>query len=227
MKNLIKVLVLAAAAVFMFTACQDLFTTSLFSFVEADMSVMSPEQKVSYAEDLLLSGSPEELAAAYAEIAKLLPDDYMTADDLTDEELELVILAADLAIGASGVGDAVTGAIALFTGGDDPVVLEEGINDLIGDIDLSSLENSVGMIEAAENNDAELSTQQYSNAAAAQLLVVLHDVEGLGIASPSELDPDNEDHDEIIADLEQALDWADAGGFDPSILGDGIAMPTP
>ena len=59
---------------------------------------MSDEQKVSYAEDLLSSGTAttEELLAAYEAVAATLPDDLSTADP------ETLLLAADLAIGASG-----------------------------------------------------------------------------------------------------------------------------
>ena len=51
---------------------------------------------------------------------------------------------------------------------------------------------------------------------AAQLLVVINELDG---ADPSTLD----ENDPIAEDLEQALAWADAGGLDPSLFGEGFA----
>lgn len=229
MKNIVKILAFAAVNVILLVSCQDLFTKSVFSFVEIDMSSMTDEQKISYAEDLLSTGTEDELEDAYAEISVLL-DDVDLSDDLTDSELELVILGADLAIGASGVGDAVTDALDALTSADDaadPSAIADSILGGFDDSDYENLEDAVELIKVAESNDPEvLTSQQYTNAAAAQLLLVLDDVSNIdGVENPEDLDPvANAD---IVANLAQALLWAEAGGLDTSLLGDGIAMPTP
>lgn len=219
----IKMIASAAAALIILSSCQDVFTASVFSFVETDISTMNDTQKVSYASDLLATGTAAELAEAYSAIEALLPDDYATADDLTADELELVLLAADLAVGSSGIGDAVTDALGMFTSGEEGG--EASVDDIIAGIDTENLESAVTLIEAAEANGAALSSEQYTNAAAAQLLVVLADVEDLGVADPSELNDSIPEQAAVIADLEQALNWAEAGGMDPSMFGDGIEMP--
>jgi len=216
-RSLMKYFKLIAAAVVTFiilSSCQDVFTSSVFSFVETDISTMNDAQKVSYAEDLLATGSEEELEAAYAEIAAMV-DELDLTGDLTADELELVELAADLAIGASGVGQAVTDALDALVSADetsDPDAIIDGILGGFDESDYDNLEDAVDLIEAAEANDAELTTEQYTNAATAQLLVVINDAGGV----------DNLDTvDPADPDLLQALDWAEAGGVDlSSMLGD-------
>ena len=216
----IKLLVAAAAVSAVLLSCQDVFTTSVFESVYVlDYDSMSNEQKVSYAEGLLATGSEEELEAAYAEIAEMLEGVDLNSSELTEEDVELIELAADLAIGASGVGDAVTDALGAFTSTDedaDPAAAAEAILGGFDDSDYESLESAVALVAAAENNGAELTSEQYTNAAAAQLLVVINELDG---ADPSTLD----ENDPIAQDLEQALAWADAGGLDPSLFGEGFA----
>ena len=203
--------------VIVISSCQDVFTTSAFSFVQTDMTTMTDSQKVSYAEDLLSSGTAEELAAAYTQIAALLPADLSTADP------DLLILAADLAVGSSGIGDAVSGALAVFSSGEE--ITEESITEIFDSINTDNLADAVTLIEAAEAGGVELTTEQYTNAAAAQVLVVLDQVEALGVADPSSLDDSIPEQAAIIEELEQALTWAEAGGIDLSLFGGGISLP--
>lgn len=210
MKSKIIAVLSAVLILIVLSSCQQVFTTSAYFWVENDISTMTDEQQVSYAEDLLSSGTTEELADAYAAIEELLPENYDTATDLTEEEVEIVLLAADLAVGSSGVGDAITSALDAFATG-------EGLDEsLLDDIDTTNLESAVSLIEAAEDNGAELSTEQYTNAAAAQMLVVVEaagGIDNLGTVDPA--DPD----------LVQAQTWAEAGGIDiESLLAGGMAI---
>lgn len=220
MKNKLKIVAVGFILALIFTSCQQIFTISAFSFVETDISTMTEEQQVSYAEDLLLSGTAttEELQAAYDAVFEQLPDDWGDADP------EALVLAADLAIGASGVGGAVTDALEVFTSDGEPSA--EDIEAIYSSIDTDNLSAAVDLIVAAEAIEGvTLSSEQYTNAAAAQVLVVLADVEALGVADPSALDDSIPAQAAIIADLEQALTWADAGGVDLSMFGEGISLP--
>lgn len=222
MKNIIKMLAITAAAAVLLTSCQDLFMTSAFSFVEPDITKMGKEQQISYAEDLLANGTEEELEAAYEAIEDLI-EDIDSSDGYQEDELDLLVLGADLAIGASGIGEAIDNAIDSLTSPDetDPSALADKFLESFDDADYTSLEDAVTLIETAEAEGAELTPEQYTNAAAAQLLVVLHDVTNIvGVENPEDLDPDL--HTEVYNDLQQALDWAEKGGLDPSIFGDGI-----
>ncbi|TFG63763.1 MAG: hypothetical protein E4H36_04800, partial [Spirochaetales bacterium] len=92
--SLIVVLTLAAVS------CQRIFTYSPLSFLQRDPSSLSAQQQVNYAEDILASGTAEDMAAAYALIQALLAADPGNAD--------LQLLAAQLAIGGSGLGSLMT-----------------------------------------------------------------------------------------------------------------------
>lgn len=211
MKNYLKIAAAAMAAVLLIS-CQDVFTTSAYFWYEADISTMSSEQQVSYAADLLASGtaSAEELQEAYAAVFATLPADLTTADP------ETLLLAADLAVGASGAGELVSTAIETFTSGDE--ITEESGTELLeafNDLDSEALANTVEMIEAAESIEgAEISSDQYANAAMAQLVVVAANNGGIENLAEASLDAEDQE------DLEQALEWAELGGFDTSLLGD-------
>ena len=191
--------VLAAAVIF--TSCQQVFTSSVYFWVETDMSTMSDEQKVSYAEDLLSSGTADQLGEAYAEIAALLGDD-------PGAKPELALLAADLAVGASGLGEAMSSALETVSSGGDVSA------DLLEDINTVDLQNAVDMVTAAEDGGATLTAEQYTNAAAAQMLVVID--EAGGVESLDSIDPED-------PDLVQAQEWAEAGGIDIESLLSGEA----
>ncbi|MBI9108248.1 MAG: hypothetical protein JEZ04_15970 [Spirochaetales bacterium] len=197
MKSMIKAAVAAIFIVIVFSSCQQVFTSSVYFWAEADMSTMTADQKISYAEDLLSCGTTAELAAAFAEIFALLPDDLSTADS------GLLLLAADLAVGSSGLGAAITGALeAVTSGGDLGATLLEAI-------DTTNLATAVSLIAAAEDNGADLSSEQYTNAAASQLLVVAETAGGIdNLGSVAADDPG----------LLQAQTWAEAGGIDIEAL---------
>ncbi len=220
MKNTVRFFLAGAAAAAALMSCQDVFTTSAFSFIETDMSTMTSEQKITYAEDLLSSGTAEQLSEAYTAIAALLPDDYATATDLTADELDLVILAADLAVGASGIGTAITEMVSVVSSVDtssDTSSLTTQVTEILSSVNTENLQSAVDLITAAEANGAELSSEQYANAAAAQALIVIDNAGG--IDNVSSIDPDD-------PDLAQALEWAAAANVDmSSLLGEEFALP--
>jgi len=205
MKSRITAAAAAVVIIIAFSSCQQVFTASALAWVETDITSMSDTQKVSYAEDLLSSGttSTADFAAAYDEIAALLPDDLSTADS------DLLILAADLAVGSSGIGDAVNDALSVVAGG---TADEAALTDMLASLDAldtTNLSSAVDLITAAEAGGAELTSEQYANAAAAQLLVVADAADG--IENLSTVDPAD-------PDLVQAQTWAAAAGIDIEAL---------
>ena len=202
MFNRFRFLAAAVTAVIMLSSCYQVFRSSVFAGIPVDMSTMSSDQKVAYAEDLLASGSEDELEAAYTAIEELI-----AAQGGAESNPDLALLASELAIGASGLGETMTSALEAVTAGEDiSATLLDGLTT--GD-NLTDLENAVAMMEAAETGGAVPSNEQYANAAAAQMLLVVEDaggIDNLGSVDPN--DPD----------LLQAQDWADAAGIDIEAL---------
>lgn len=209
----------AAVAVFIlviFSSCQQVFMTNVFEWAAPDVSDMSDSQKVSYAEDLLSSdATDDELNNALTELQGLLPDDLSDPESLTEEESELLILAADLAVASSGVGDVLTDALDVVASGD---IGEDALGSMletINEIPTENLSSAVSYVAAAEASGAELTSEQYANAAAAQMLVIADEVGG--VENLTEVEPDD-------PDLLQAQDWAEAAGVDiESFLAGGFA----
>ena len=82
-------------------------------------------------------------------------------------------------------------------------------------LDSTSLANAVTLMEAAEANpEADISPDQYANAAVAQIVVVAEANGGLEGLADATLSAEDE------AALDQAMDWADLGGFDTTMFGD-------
>lgn len=172
---------------------------------------MNDAQKVTYAEDLLASGTAtdEELLEAFEEVYATLPD------DLSDADSETLLLAADLAIGASGTGTLVDTALETLTAAEVTPDSEQDLLDAFNDLNTVALSSAVTLIEAAEDNGAVISSDQYANAAIAQIVVIASGVDG-GVEGLADATLSAEDEE----DLNQALDWAALGGFDTSMLGD-------
>ncbi len=207
MKNRLFLIVMVVFMVVMLGACQDVFTSNAFFWYKADMANMTDAQKISYAKDLLSSGNKEELAAAYEEIKKMLPS--------TDPEV--VVLAAELALASSGIDDAVAEALKQLGGGGGAADPVDAVNAIIGAVDKTNLDEAVDLVAAAESMDGvTLTADQYANAAAAQVLVIIDTVGGAANAgSIPTTDPG----------LQQAYDWATAAGVDLEGMLGGLDLP--
>ncbi len=157
---LIRRLVAAAGmliAAVTLAGCEQFFTTSPFSFLQRDPSNLSPEQQISYARLSLESGDTETQRNAYEAIK-----------DRDDPEVQL--LASKVALGASGIMDAVGSAL-------------EGESVSAEDIDMDMLKNSVDAMEKAEEGGAAISSEDYIAAAAG---AVVYAVEGNSETLPSD-----------------------------------------
>lgn len=130
-------------------SCQQVFTYSPLSWAQRDPSTLPPKQKIAYAEGVLSSGDTAAIAKAY----NLIND--LTIANPNDVELQL--LAADLAIGGSGISDVIDNV--------DLTTLDSGsIETILTGIDLGMVSASADHIVAAEALDpSAISPVQYLN----------------------------------------------------------------
>lgn len=144
----ITVIILVAATIFIYSSCQQIFTYSALEWAQRDPADLPPEQQISYAESILSSGDTDAMADAYAVINDLLDDDPNNVD--------LILLAADLAIGGSGIADAIANL--------DLENLDTSVETILADIDLDLVAAAAAHIVDAEALDpTAISTDQYLN----------------------------------------------------------------
>ena len=144
----IKFIILAVITILIFTSCQQIFTYSALEWAQRDPSNLPPAQQIAYAESILSSGDTEAMAEAYEVINDLVTDN--------PDDVDLRLLAADLAIGGSGISDAIANL--------DLDDLENSVETLLADIDLDLVAASATHIEAAAALDPDaVSTDQYLN----------------------------------------------------------------
>lgn len=149
---LIISLVLLIPGLLVITGCQEVFTYSLFEGMQRDFSSLSREQKISYAEDVLASGDAKAMAEIYDEIAAMAANDP-----------ELYLLAADLAMGASGITDVIGDFMS------DPDAFDYTTD--LASIDLAMLSNVADNVLAAETAGLSgISEEHYVAAAGAEIL---------------------------------------------------------
>ncbi|MCK5153057.1 MAG: hypothetical protein KAQ93_01745 [Spirochaetales bacterium] len=144
----ISILIMVLAILFVYTSCQQIFTYSALEWAQRDPSDLPPAQQISYAESILSSGDTEAMADAYAVIDDLLEDD--------PDNVDLQLLAADLAIGGSGITDAIADL--------DLENLDTSVEDILAGIDLDLVAASAEHVEAAAALDPNaVSPEQYLN----------------------------------------------------------------
>ena len=161
----ILVIVLVVASIFTYTSCQQIFTYSALEWAQRDPADLPPEQQISYAESILSSGDTEAMADAYAVIDDLLADDPNNVD--------LILLAADLAIGGSGITDAIANL--------DLENLDTSVETILADIDLDLVAASAAHIVDAEALDpTAISTDQYLNTGLILLAKAADEAGGFG-----------------------------------------------
>lgn len=147
MKKL-SVIVIVTVAVLIFASCQQFFTYSAFEWAQRDPSDLPPAQQIAYAKSILSSGDTVAMAAAYGIINNLIEDD--------PDDVDLRLLAANLAIGGSGISDAISDL--------DLDDLGNSIETILSDIDLDLVTASATHIEAAAALDPyAVSSEQYLN----------------------------------------------------------------
>jgi hypothetical protein len=146
MKRAWKAIGFAAALILLLASCEAVFTTSYLTGLQRDPANLKGEALEAYAESLLASGTAtqEELAAAYEAIA----DDAAAS---TDPDLQL--LAADLALGASGLNQVIEDTLDQIEEILDGSATFNPLEELAG-LDLALLEESAALVSAAADNGA-------------------------------------------------------------------------
>ena len=164
MKN-IKFIILALITILIYTSCQQIFTYSALEWAQRDPASLPPAQQIAYAESILSSGDTASMADAYAVIDNLLNDDPNNVD--------LQLLAADLAIGGSGITDAIANL--------DLDNLDTSVETILAGIDLDLVAASADHIIAAEDLDpTAISTEQYLNTGLILLAQAADEAGGFG-----------------------------------------------
>ncbi len=165
LSNILKVTLLLLILPMLSISCEQFFTYSVMSWAQRDPSNLPEAQRIAYAQSVLGSGDQKAMSDAYDAIK-----------DNTDPDVQL--LASKLAIGASGINEAVEQALNdLESGGTGE------ITDYLGNVNADMLDNAVAKMAAATNDSgtaAEVTSEEYLTVAAASLLSAVDD----GIASP-------------------------------------------
>lgn len=161
MKKILKGMLIIVILPIVLISCEQMFTHSLFEWAQRDPSNLSEAQQISYAKSVLGSGDQQAMADAYEAIK-----------DNTDPEVQL--LASKLAVGASGLNEAVEAAIA------DIDKIEDGtktIDEYLGTIDESMLLAAVNSMATASQNAStaeNITSEEYLTAAAASLIYAVN-----------------------------------------------------
>ena len=189
--------VLVSALLLLFIGCQDIFTQSAFTWAAQDPADMSGDQLEAYAEDVVKSGDTDAMAETFDALEPTLPA-------AAEDDPELYLLASDLAMGGSGLSEALS---EVFQAGEDTeLVFEDVLNDVISGLDAVYLQDSIDIfadVATAAGGDPsiEIEDSQYVNAAIAQAILIYEDIGAYGTPDPA--DP------RVI----QAEAWAAAGGL--------------
>ena len=191
---------------FLFLACQDVFSASLFGWAALDPADLSDEQLEAYAKTVAKSGDTEAMAQAYEAVSEKLPEDVK-------DDPGLYLLASNLGFGKAKVTDALAEAVKLASErkeDDLPLTgLPPKIQEMVDNMDEESLRKSVEHFSAVADEPEvakEISDSQYTNAAVASLLLaykVLKEGEALDKDDPQ---------------VKQAKEWAEAANYDLSSL---------
>ena len=179
--------------------CQEFFTYSLFEGLQRDPADLPPEQQISYARSALAAGDVDAMADIYDKIAGLAAD---------GNDPELYLLAADLAMGASGLTDVIADVLT----DDDPGTLDYTV--VLAGLDTAMLGNVSVQVLAAEGAGGTPTTEQYLTAAGAELLGLLEG--GGSLPDPWPATPP----DPLVTPADKALYFLQQAGEDPEAFDD-------
>ncbi len=149
LKRLMALMAAPLLFLLLLPGCEQVFTYSPFAFLARDPSSLPMEQRISYAQLALSSGDKATLQAAYEAIASS-----------TDPEVQY--LASQVAVGASGLNEAVETALADMENID--------VNSVVGSLDQTYLQNAGAQLASASEAGVEIADEDYVVAAAALLL---------------------------------------------------------
>lgn len=178
-------------------SCEQFFTYSLFEWAQRDPSNLSTAQQISYAKGVLGSGDKDAMADAYEAIK-----------DNDDPEVQL--LASKLAVGASGINEAVEQALKDLESGS-----TSSLESYLDSIDSDMLDNAVASMAAATDDPStasEVTSDEYLTVAAASLISAVDK----GLGPPS--DPEAGSFPDAITSVESASpnksgNWAEKSAY--------------
>ena len=127
---------LGASLLILLSSCEQVFTFSPVSSLQRDPSTLSDEAKVTFAEAAISSGDKAAMEKAY----NALKD---------TENNELKVVAAEVAVGAAGLNDAIDSAISLFT--NPPADPDAALAELLDGLDAPILSNAGTLLQGAVN----------------------------------------------------------------------------
>ncbi len=208
----IRVLMVVSVVILSAVSCEVVFTTSPFAFLQRDPSRLSEEQKAAYARSALDAGDREKMAVAFS----LLKDS-------TDPEIQL--LAADLALGASGLDVAVMTALpGIIAAGSDQAALQAALDDVLMGFsagDLALMAAAADLIVGAEASITP-TPEQYVFAALGLVAVAASQNDGVGgIEALTPADPGYAEIEQAKVFLQSAADELREQGQSTEML-DGI-----
>jgi hypothetical protein len=161
----VRTLLVVAVTAGALAGCEQLFTTNAFSALQRDPSNLSFDQQISYAESALSSGDEDAMADAYDALSDSLEDENNDDPDLNS-------LAAELAIGASGLPGTIPDLADAAINGDlsDKNQLADAVNDKLGDVDYGYVDEAVRQLEEITANGGEVTAEQYVFVAAGLIM---------------------------------------------------------
>jgi hypothetical protein len=193
-------IVVAAAAVFILSGCEQIFTYSPVSFLQRDPSTLSEEQKIRYAELALEGGDTETLRNAYEALEG-------------NDDPEVRLLASKLAVGASGINDAIADAVDAMDSGEsvDPATLLE-------DVDTDMLKNAVDSMSVADGDETtkeNITSEDYITTAAAAMIVAVEE-DGTDLST---VDWENTTADKDGSNIEKSAYYLEQSGYTAEDMG--------
>lgn len=145
---------LFAITAFVFVGCEQFFTYSPLSFLQRDPSTLPMDQRISYARLALEGGDKETQKDAYNAIKG-------------SDDPEVQLLASKVAVGASGLNDAIANAADALLAGD-----TYSYSEFVSQIDVTMLENSMTEFDKADGSTT-ISDEEYLTAAAASAITLV------------------------------------------------------
>lgn len=141
-------------AMLMLSGCEQIFTYSPLTWAQRDPANLSTEGKIAYATGAL-SSDTATMQSAFDAIV-----------DIDDPDVQY--LASQLAVGASGINDAIDNMVTALDAGVDPATIDAA--DILADLDQTYLQGAGSTLAAAEAGGVTVSDTDYILAAASLVL---------------------------------------------------------
>jgi len=161
----VRTVLVVSVTVLALAGCEQFFTTNILSGLQRDPSNLSFDQQVAYAESALSSGDEDAMADAYDALSDSLEDE-------NNDDPELNSLAAELAIGASGLTDTLPDLVDAAVNGafSDQTELANSVNGVLGDVDYTYIDEANGQLDGIQANGGEVTAEQYVFVAAGLIM---------------------------------------------------------